>query len=299
MLKNDSLRLLWVPIIALLTLALSSCGIADTLANTAALPGGTPAKAAAGTVSVSFIDVGQADSTLIQTENRAMLIDAGERANGPAIIDYLISQGVAKLDVVVATHPHADHIGGFPAIFDAFDVGTVVMPDAVHTTATFERFLDAVEASAAAVVPAVAGDIIELDDVVLTIVAPNGGDYHSLNNYSVVIRMMHGDNAFIFAGDAEALSEGEMLQNGHNLSANVLKVGHHGSVTSTSQAFLNAVRPSYAVISLGADNRYGHPHNDVTALLQNNGVRIYRTDMHGTVKIVSDGVALYIQTERD
>jgi len=249
-----------------------------------------------GTAVVSFIDVGQGDSILIQTENHVMLIDAAHQRYSYRIISYLQSYDISFIDVVVAAHPHADHIGGFPAVFNAFEVGVIYKPDVEHTTLTFGRFIDSIAYHEIDIIMALAGDYFILDDVHFSVVAPTGYGYSNLNNHSVVIRMAHGDTSFLFTGDTEAKAELRMLAYGRYISSTVLQVPHHGSRSSTTQEFLDAVSPVYVVISVGYGNQYGHPHDVVIGRLENFGATILRTDIHGTVKFVSDGIGLEVQT---
>ena len=247
-----------------------------------------------GSISVHFIDVGQGDATLIQTGAGNILIDGGDRRTADAVVRYLREAGVDRIAYVIATHPHADHIAGLVNVINTFDVGTIIMPRVAHTTATFERLLDAIESKDVTVQEPVAGNSLTLGETVFTIVAPNSTGYRNLNNYSVSVRVSHGSVAFLFTGDAEAESENEMLAGNHNLSAQVLHVGHHGSNSSTTQTFLDAVSPEIAVISLGAGNSYGHPHAEVVNRLEGAGVTIYRTDLWGTIVMSSDGTNLTI-----
>ncbi|MGI6286184.1 ComEC/Rec2 family competence protein [Neomoorella humiferrea] len=239
---------------------------------------------------VHFIDVGQADSILIQTPaGKAILIDGGNNDDGIKVVNYIKSQGVKELAAVVATHPHEDHIGGLDSVIKEIPVAAVYMPNAVTTTRTFEDFINAVKASGAARIRARGGVKMDIPGLSVEFLAPNSNSYDELNNYSAVLKIAYGNTAFLFTGDAETVSEEEMLSAGYNLKADVLKVGHHGSASSTSAAFLKAVAPKYAVISVGKGNDYGHPDPRVLERLQRAGVKIYRTDEHGTVIIVSDG----------
>jgi len=247
-----------------------------------------------GEVVVHFIDVGQGDATLVQTTQGSVLIDGGDNHMGGRVVDYLRRAGITELAYVVATHPHADHIGGLIEVLSQIPVHTLIMPPVAHTTVTFERFLDAIEYNNVPLREPVSGSNFVVGDAVFTIIGPNSTGHSNLNNYSVSLRVVHGANSFVFTGDAEVPAEMEMISTGHNLSADVLRIGHHGSSTSTTQEFLDAVNPNIAIISVGADNRYGHPHNTVMSRLRVAGIAIYRTDYHGNIAIVSDGTGLRV-----
>ena len=248
---------------------------------------------------VFVFDVGQADCILLKTESHSVLIDAGNIGQEDLILGYLAAQGVSKLDYIVATHPHADHIGSMGGVIMGMEsVGTVLMPDVTHTTNTFESLLDAIEAKDLPLEIAGAGDEITLGDLRILALAPGGGDYADLNEYSIVLRVVFGQTAFLFAGDADAISENEQLSSGLPLQAEVLKVGHHGSRTSSAQKYLDAVAPKYAVISLGKDNSYGHPHSETMDRLAGIGAEVYRTDENGTVSFISDGETIAVDVER-
>jgi competence protein ComEC len=247
---------------------------------------------------VHFIDVGQGDSILVQFHNnQTMLIDAGTSSASSTVVSYLKQQGVNTIDYLVATHPHEDHIGGMIAVVNEFDINKVYMPKAVHTTQTYEDLLLAIQSKGLTITPARAGlNIIEQGSLKVNFIAPCGTNYDNVNNYSAVVKIQYGSTSFLLTGDAEDLSEGEMLASGANLQADVLKVGHHGSSSSTTPSFLKAVSPKYAVISCGAGNQYGHPHQVTLDKLTNAGAEIYRTDIHGTIIFVSDGKTLTIET---
>ena len=239
---------------------------------------------------VVFFDVGQGDCVLVTNGDHAMLIDAGNIGQDELILNYLSERGIRKLDYLVATHPHADHIGSMASVIRAMDrVASVVMPDITHTTKTFERLIEAVEEKNIPTAIATPGDIYKLGEARARVLAPNNASYKELNNYSIVLRVDFGERAFLLAGDAEAISENEQLAKGYSLDADVLKVGHHGSRTGTSQSYLNAVSPKYAVISLGDDNAYGHPHSETLTSLSAKNIDVYRTDLNGTIVFNTDG----------
>lgn len=239
---------------------------------------------------VHYIDVGQGDSILIKGKDKNMLIDAGSNSYSQYLIDYLISQDVEQLDYVVATHPHEDHIGSMDEVIDYFHVGQVIMPDVIHTSMAFENLLDSIERKDGTITTANPGDTYDLSGAEVVILAPISETYSSLNNYSVVLKLINGENSFLFTGDAEQLSENEILNNNYNaLESDVLKLGHHGSSTSTSEEFFTAVDPDYGIISVGEGNSYGHPHWEILELLESNGVTYYRTDIDGTIIFRSNG----------
>lgn len=250
---------------------------------------------ASGTLEVYFFDVGQGDSELIRLPGgENILIDAGTSSTEDELVGELRSLGAETLDLVVATHPHADHIGGMAAVIDAFDVRQVVMPriseSDTPTTKTYENLLQSIADKGLTIMPAEPGDeLLSSGGAVLTVLAPNGEDYGDLNNYSVVLRLTYGEDSFLFTGDAEEASEEEMLSLDWPLTATVLKCGHHGSETSTSPAFLDAVSPQYAVISCGVDNDYGHPDAVTLEKLEAAGVEVFRTDRQGTILASTEG----------
>ncbi len=254
-----------------------------------------------GKLAVSFIDVGQGDSTFIEFPGgKTALIDAGEADCSETVIAYLQSRQCKTIDYVICTHPHSDHIGGMAEVLKSFDIGEIYMPRVSHTTNTYERLLLAVQNKGLTIHTAKAGVTISVEpEITMTMVAPNAESYEEMNDYSAVVRLTYGDNAFLFTGDAETVSEKEILDSGQSLGADVLKVGHHGSSTSTHKSFLKAVAPSYAVISCGDGNDYGHPHNEIVNRLKKCGAQIYRTDLHGTVLAISDGNRIAFVTEEE
>lgn len=243
---------------------------------------------------VHFIDVGQADSILITAGSDAMLIDAGENGDGDFVVDYIKSQGISDLDYVIGTHPHEDHIGGLDDVINSFDVGKVLMPKQKSTTKTFEDVLLSIQNKGLKVTNPKVGAKYNLGQAEWTLLAPSQ-EYEETNNSSMVIKLIFGNNSFMFTGDAEEKSEKEILKTG-NLNSDLLKVGHHGSKSSTSIDFLKEVGPTYAVISVGTDNRYGHPDKEIIERLIEQNVEILRTDELGTIIFTSDGNDLKYET---
>ena len=243
-----------------------------------------------GTLEVHYIDVGQGDATLIKCGSHAMLIDGGNNNKGTTVQLYLKKQGVESLDYVIGTHPDADHIGGLDVIVYKYNCDTVIMPDYEKDTKTYQELVDVIHDKNMKITYPVVGEQYALGEAKFTIIAPNSNSYGgNANDYSVAILLEYGKNRFLFTGDAEEASETEMLSNGIELSADVYQVAHHGSRSASTQEFLNAVRPKYAVISCGEGNSYGHPHAEVLNRLRSMGVEVFRTDEQGSIIASSDG----------
>lgn len=239
-------------------------------------------------LTVHYLDVGQGDCILAECDGEYMLIDAGDNNQGTRIQNYLQKQGVRKLKYVIGTHPDADHIGGLDVILYKFDCGTVMMPDLSKDTAAYRDVVDTMKQKGYKNTVPEPGDSFELGDAVCTVLAPLESN-EDTNNNSIVLKVEHGENTFLFMGDAEEEEEANILKSDVNIDADVLKVGHHGSRFSSSQKFLKAVSPDYAVISCGEDNSYGHPHAETLNNLRAMGVDVFRSDEQGTVVAVSDG----------
>ena len=248
---------------------------------------------------VHFLDVGQADSILIQLpDEKVSLIDAGNAPDAATIIKYIKALGIKKLDYVIGTHPHEDHIGGMAEVVKAFDIGEIYMPKAISTTKTFENLLLTIKSKKLTISEPKAGtDIIASGDIKYSILAPTVATYKELNDYSIMTKLIYKNNAFLFTGDAEKVSEDLIIKAKYNLKADVLKVGHHGSTTSTSPAFAQAVSPKYSIISVGKDNSYNHPDNIIISRLKTYG-EVHRTDLEGTIVVTSDGNKLTLVAQK-
>lgn len=249
-----------------------------------------------GELKVHFIDVGQADSILIQQGSSAMLVDAGNNADNQTVKNYLDKQGISELNYFVGTHKDEDHIGSADYIINSFKVGKVYFPKQTATTKTFEDFVRVVKGKGLKLTVPSVGESFKLGDATVTVLAPNGSSYEDANDYSIVLKVVYGNTSFLLTGDAESISESEMVNKGLDLGATVLKVGHHGSRSSTSQSFLNKVNPKYAVISVGTGNSYGHPTQDVMNRLKAKNIPVYRTDENGTIVATSDGKQVKFST---
>ncbi len=249
-----------------------------------------------GKMEVHFIDVGQGDSSFVQLpNNETVLIDGGTRSSGKKVVDYLKKLGVKKIDYLIATHPHEDHIGGLPEVIRNFEVGRIFMPNKTANTVIFEELLLEIKKKDLKIELVNGGDVlIDDDELKFEIFAPNSEKYEKTNDYSIVNKITYINNAFLFTGDAEVSSEKEMIKEGYDLSSDVLKVGHHGSSTSTTEEFLKKVDPKIGVISSGKGNNYGHPHKETIKKLKTYDVKILRTDKLGDIRIISDGNSINV-----
>lgn len=248
-------------------------------------------------MAVHFIDVGQADCILFESDGHYLLVDAGKNDSAQLITDYLKKLGVKEIDYVIGTHPHEDHIGSLDTVITNFDVKTVIMPPVTHTSKTFSDVLTAIENKNLSItLPEFHAEYL-FGSAKFTIVSPDFDYGNDLNNWSVGIRVTYGETSFLACGDMEQEAEQNTVNANHQLKSNVLKVNHHGSRTSTNQAFLDAVSPEYSVIMAGKDNSYGHPTADVLKRLEESGSTIFRTDISGTIIAVSDGHQISWNTE--
>ena len=241
---------------------------------------------------VRYIDVGQGDSMLIQCNGKNMLIDAGPRDSQEKLISYLKSLKIKKLDYVIATHPHEDHIGGMGQVIKTFDIGSFYAPKVSHNTKTFEYMVNQLKNKNLKmnVIKKGMGDDINLGaNSKVEVFSPINSKYDNLNNYSPIIKISYGKTSFLFTGDAEKEVEKEVLESGANIKANVLKFGHHGSSTSTTKEFFNKVDPSIGIVSCGVNNKYGHPHKEILKLIKEKHLTVYRTDKDGNIVLESNG----------
>ena len=310
--KKSNRNILSGIIFMLIVLALAFCGTnlrTETLSQTHnSDTKAAPAINTSSELTVHFIDVGQGDSTLIQIGGHFMLIDAGDNSKGTALQLYLQKQGVEKLDYLILTHPDADHIGGADVIITKFEIGQILMPDYPADTRTYNDVLDAMKQKQMQYIIPAAGNTYMLGDACtaedsadgtpstegsasFTILAPLAS-YDNANDSSIALLLTHGQNRFLFTGDCEETAEADIVNSGQDIHANVYQAGHHGSRTASSQLFMDAVAPEYAVISCGEDNSYGHPHAEVLNRFRSLGIKVFRTDEQGTVTATSDGTRI-------
>ena len=237
------------------------------------------------------------------TEMYNILIDTGERDKAGTVFSYLRANGVDKLDFVICTHPHSDHIGGVSSLIGEIETGTIILPrisdEFTPTTESYTNLIKTIYEHSLDVRYPVPNEMLKLDDnTYITFLAPIG-DYENLNNYSIVCKLVHGDNSFLFTGDIESDAEEALVRSGADVSSDVIKIPHHGSATSSSYYFLKNVRPEYAVLEVGAFNDYGHPDKDILQRYEEFGCKIYRTDYFGSVVLVSNGKNIEVFTEKN
>lgn len=290
-----------IVVICLVIYVLFSTDAVDEIKNNTAnvaninLEEKTSIKEVDGNLYVYFIDVGQADSILIKTDDTNMLIDAGNNEDGKLLVSYLKSLNIEKLDYVIGTHPHEDHIGGMDDIINSFKIDKYIMPDVLTTTKTFEDVLDALDKNNLSYTVPKENDVYNLGEAEIKIVHVGDSD-SSLNDSSIVLKLTYGNNSFLFTGDATSNVEKNILSSNINISSDVLKVAHHGSSYSTTDDFISIVNPKYAVISVGKNNSYNHPSLNTLEKLENKKIKVYRTDISGTIIFTSNGNDITVET---
>ena len=283
-----------LPWLLLLCLLLSSCSLLDPIAT---VPRNDYPTTQADSLSVHYIDVGQADCALLECAGQYMIIDGGNVDDSDLVVTYLQDQGVEQLHTVVCTHAHEDHVGGLAAVLAVYPTEQILSPTRTYSSACFDDFLYYADQQDIAITIPDPGDSFYLGNAEVTVLGPVKS-YADPNNTSIVVKVEFGDTSFLFTGDMEKDAETDMLDYGMDVSADVLKVGHHGSSTSTGYRFLYEVDPEYAVISVGTDNTYGHPHRETVAILADAGVPMLRTDELGTILAVTDGSEITFTWEK-
>ena len=250
------------------------------------------------TFEIHFIDVGQGDCSLVLCDGNAMLIDGGESSESSKVYAYLKAHGIDHLDYMVATHAHSDHIGGLSGALNYASVGSAFCPVTEYDSKTFSSLVKYLGNQNVSITVPSAGDTFALGSAQVQILGPQR-NYDDPNDTSIVLKITYGETSFLFTGDAERTAEADILDAGYDLSATVLKVGHHGSDTSTSYPFLREIMPEYAVIQVGKDNSYGHPTEDTLSRLRDADAKVYRNDLQGTIICTSDGESVAFSTEKN
>lgn len=247
---------------------------------------------------IDFIDVGQGDAALVQCDGHYMLVDGGDSKESSKIYAILKARSINYLDVMVATHPDADHIGGLSGALNYATIGTAYSPVTTHDTKTFQSFVKYLNLQGKTITVPQCGDSFALGSATVRVVGPIRASSDA-NNYSIVLRIEYGQTSFLLTGDAETDEEDSILNSGQNIQSTVLKVAHHGSAQSTGYHFLREVSPQFAVISVGSDNTYGHPTENVLSRLRDAGVKTYRTDLQGDISCTSDGRTVSFSTKKN
>ncbi len=280
-------------------LAFTLVGCSATAQNQSNQPSNQPTKTqtAEGELTAHFIDVGQGDSEFIELpDGKTMLIDSGEYSQAATVENYIANLGYSRIDYLVETHPHSDHMGSMSEIVKSFTIGEIYAPKVSHTTKSYENFLTSVADKGLTITSAYRGMAIdEGSSATIEILSPyENTDYDDLNDWSIVLKITYGDTSFLFTGDASS----SVIDKAQAGAVNVLKVGHHGSKTSTSNELIASLKPSYAVIEVGTNNDYGHPHDKAISALKKNKVTTYRTDTNGNITATSNGSDIVWTTQK-
>ena len=238
------------------------------------------------TLKIYYLDVGQADSILIDSNNEYMLIDGGNNNDGPLLVKYFQELGIKDIKYIVGTHPHEDHIGGIDEVINNFNINQIFIPDAITTTKTFEDLLDSIERKNLTFTVPTINNTYTLGESIIKIIY-TGTDTSDLNNSSIILKLTYKKTSYLFTGDATNITEKKILNK--DIKSDVLKIGHHGSKYSSTENFIKKVNPKYAIISVGKENKYGHPNIETINLLKKYNIKTYRTDELGTILLTSDG----------
>lgn len=247
---------------------------------------------------VTYVDVGQGDCQIVMCDGKSMLIDGGMEDKGSTVVSVLGKLGISYLDYVVCTHAHADHCGGLAGALSAMDAEVVLAPKSEEDTEAYKNFKKIVQSKGIKITHTNPGDVFDLGGSKVEVLGPITEDTDELNNTSLVLKISYGKTSFLFTADAESDEEHDIINSGADLRADVLKVGHHGSSGSSSYSFLREVMPKFAIIGVGKDNSYGHPHDNTLSRLRDVGATVYRTDMQGDITAVSDGRNITITTSK-
>lgn len=294
--KNKLIHIFFVVIVIIVSIILASYLIDDFLISEIDLFGDVT-----GILEVHYLDVAQGDSIYIKSGDCDVLIDAGPKSEINHLLQQLAELNVKDLDIVIATHPHEDHIGGMVGIFDTYKVKKFYMPKVTNTTMVFENMINSIKNEELKIKTIKEGTKIKIDGGgVIKAFSPGEEDYDNLNDYSPIMKLTFGETTFMFTGDAEQLAEEEVLSkySEEDLKSDVIKIGHHGSTTSSSEDFIKAVLPKYGIISCGEDNPYGHPRKKTLKTLSKYNIEIYRTDKQGQITAISDGETIEFTTEK-
>ncbi|MCX0404123.1 ComEC/Rec2 family competence protein [Clostridium perfringens] len=243
---------------------------------------------------ISYMDVGQGDAAYIKINGNDILIDAGPRSNSKELLEQLKAKNIDDFELVIATHPHEDHIGGMVDVFKEYEVKAFYSPKITHTTKTYENLVKAVKDEGLKTKELKGGMVIDLGEgAKFEVFTPQKSEYEELNDYSPIMKLSFGDTSYLFTGDAEKLAEEEALAKYKtSLDSDVIKFGHHGSSSSSSNAFIEAVSPKYGIISCAKDNKYGHPHRETLDIIKKYNIKTFRTDTDGEIILTSDGKSI-------